>query len=64
MGYCFFTCYPGSFIACISCAFSGARLSCMLTFHLVLDDFEGQEPERGGDDCDKLLKVSEMVLEL
>lgn len=63
-GYWFFTCFLGPFIACISCGFSGTRPSCTLTFHLVLDDFEGQEKERGGDDCDKTFKASEMVLVL
>lgn len=45
-------------------AFSQVELSCTLTFHLVLDDFEGQEMERGGEDCDKIFKVSEMVSDL
>lgn len=62
MGYWFFTCCPSPFIVCISCGFTGAEPSCTLTFHLVLDDFEGHEMERGGDDCSKILKVSEMVL--
>lgn len=61
VGYWFFTCYPGSFIVCISCGFSGTRPSYTLTFHLVLDDFEGQDMERSGD---KTLKDSEMVLVL
>lgn len=64
VGYWFFTCYPGPSIVCISCGFSGTQSSCTLTFHLVLVDFEGQEMERGGDDCDKMLKVSEMLLVL
>lgn len=60
----FFTCYPGHFIACISCGFSGTRPSCTLSFHFVLDDFEVQERESGKDDCDKTLKASKMVLVL
>lgn len=62
MGYWFFTCYPGSFIVRISSGFPGTRSSCALTFHLVLDDFEGQAMERGGDGCDKTLEVSEMCV--
>lgn len=62
VGYWFFTCCRGPFIACISWGFSGTQPSCTLTVHLVLDDFEGQEMERSGDSCDKTLKVSEMVL--
>lgn len=59
VGYWFFTCYPGSFIVCVSCGSQGTGPSCTLTFHSVLDDFEGQAMERGGDDYDK---VSEIVL--
>lgn len=59
VGYWFFTCLPGSFMVCISRGFSGAGSSCMLTFHLVLDDFEGQHVERDRDDCDKTLRGSE-----
>lgn len=53
-----------SIIVCISRGFSGLTRppSCTLTLHLVLDDFEGQDMERGGHSCDKTLKVSEMVL--
>lgn len=46
-------------MVCISRGFSGAGSSCMLTFHLVLDDFEGQHKERDRDDCDKTLRGSE-----
>ncbi len=47
VGYWFFTCCSGPFTVCISCGFSGTQPSCMLTFHLVLEVFEGREMERG-----------------
>lgn len=43
----FFTCCSSPFIVCISCGFSGREPTRTLSFHLVLDDFEGQEMEGG-----------------